>query len=73
MQPKKKSRATIAGEMQADATMEVAHLTYNAARGRKIVEACIRRLQERIGELQPKEATPEYKEARYGKKESKKI
>lgn len=68
MQPEKKSRAEIAGMMLADAVMEVAHLTYNAPRGTRMITACITRLQERIGEIQPKEASPEYKEARYGKK-----
>jgi len=48
--------------------MEAAHQTYNAERGRKIVQACIKRLQIRIEELKPKKATPEYKKARYGKK-----
>ena len=71
MRLKEKSRAEIAGEMQADAIMEVAHLTYNAARGRRMVETCIKKLQKRISELQPKEADPKYKEARYGKKTSK--
>jgi len=49
--------------------MEAAHQTYNAGRGKKIVNACIERLQERIHELQPKKATPKYKKARYGKKD----
>jgi hypothetical protein len=65
----KKSRAEIAGIMLADAAMEVAHLTYNAPRGIKMITACIARLQERIGEIQPKEADPAYKKARYGVKE----
>jgi hypothetical protein len=47
--------------------MEAAHQTYNADRGREMILACIKRLQSRIHELQPKLATPEYKEARYGK------
>lgn len=54
--------------MLADAVMEVAHLTYNAPRGVKMIVACIARLQERIGEIQPKKADPEYEKARYGKK-----
>jgi hypothetical protein len=67
----KKSRAEIAGIMLADAAMEVAHLTYNAPRGTKMITACIARLQERIGEIQSKEADPKYKEARYGKRKLK--
>jgi hypothetical protein len=43
-------------------------MTYNAPRGIKIVQSCIKRLQERIGEIQPKKATLTYKIARYGKK-----
>jgi hypothetical protein len=66
MQPEKKSRAEIAGIMLDDAVMEVAHLTYNAPRGAKMIASCIARLQERIGEIQPKKADPKYKEARYG-------
>jgi hypothetical protein len=54
--------------MFADSIMEAAHLTYNAPRGRKIVQSCIDRLHERIEEIQPKKATPEYKKARYGDK-----
>lgn len=50
--------------------MEAAHQTYNSGRGKKIVNACIDRLQERIHELKPKKAASEYKEARYGKKKS---
>lgn len=50
--------------------MEAAHQTYNVERAIKMVNACIDRLQERIHELKPKKATPEYKEARYGKKKS---
>jgi hypothetical protein len=53
------------GIQSADLLMEAAHQTYNAERGRKMVLACIKRLQTRIKELQPKKATPEYKEARY--------
>ena len=54
------------GIMFADAVIEAAHQTYNAPRGRKIVETCIKRLQERIEEIQPKKAKPSYKQARYG-------
>ena len=56
------------GIQSADLIMEAAHQTYNADRGRKMVMACIERLQTRIHELQPKQATTEYKKARYGKK-----
>jgi hypothetical protein len=62
------TRAEKLGRMFADAIMESAHQRYNALQGRKMTEACIQRLQERIGELQPREADPIYKEARYGKK-----
>ena len=51
----------------ADVVMEAAHLTYNASRGKRIVEVCIERLRERISEIQPKKAEPKYKEARYDK------
>jgi|GEM_PF-3025561 len=63
---KKRSRATALGIALADVVIETAHMTYNAPRGKKIVEACIRRLKERIIELQPKKANPTYKKARYG-------
>jgi len=65
----KTSRAEMFGNMLADMVMEAAHITYNAPRGVKIVEACIKRLRERIGEIQPKKADPKYKKARYGEKE----
>lgn len=66
---KEKSRAEKFGIMQAEVVIESAHMTYNAPRGIKIVEACIKRLQEKIGEIQPRKADPAYKKARYGKKE----
>ncbi len=50
----------------ADTIIEVAHQTYKAHRGRKIILACIKQLQARFGEIQEKKATPEYKKARYG-------
>lgn len=68
----KKSRRKNFGIQCADLVMEAAHQTYNAGRGRTIVESCIKRLQERIDELRPKKATPEYKEARYGKEKEEK-
>lgn len=54
--------------MFADSIIEAAHQTYNAPRGIAIVGACIKRLQERLPEIQPRKADPEYKKARYGKK-----
>jgi hypothetical protein len=68
MKKEKETRAVALGRLLADVAMESAHLTYNAQRGMKIIKACIERLQERIDEIQPKKATPEYKEARYGQK-----
>jgi len=62
------SNAEDLGIAQADVVMKYAHMMYNAGRGRKIVEICIKVLQERIDEIQPKKADPKYKEARYGKK-----
>ena len=62
------TRAENFGEQMADAIMEAAHLTYNAARGRKMVNSCIDQLNNRIHELRPKKADPEYKKARYGTK-----
>lgn len=64
----KKSRATAFGVSLADAVIEAAHLTYNAARGKVIVKSCIARLQERAHEIQSRKAKPSYKEARYGSK-----
>ncbi|MCK5614853.1 hypothetical protein KAR91_74010 [Candidatus Pacearchaeota archaeon] len=61
------SRQEKFGIQLADTIMEAAHLTYNAPRGRRIVEACINRLRERLDEIKPKKADPKYKEARYGK------
>jgi hypothetical protein len=64
---KKETRVDAFGISLADVVIETAHLMYNASRGRKIIEVCIKRLQERIDEIRPKKAKPEYKEARYGK------
>ena len=65
---KKTTRQNLLGIMFADSIIEAAHQTYNACRGKAMIEACISRLQERIGEIQPKKADPKYREARYGKK-----
>ncbi|KKP72864.1 MAG: hypothetical protein UR65_C0011G0014 [Candidatus Moranbacteria bacterium GW2011_GWE2_35_164] len=54
---KKLSRAEAFGIESADAIMEAAHMTYNAPRGINIVNACIAKLQEKIGEFQPKEVS----------------
>ena len=59
------SRGEIFGVMLADIVIEAANITYNAERGRKIINACIKRLNERKNEIVGKEATPEYKKARY--------
>jgi len=64
---RKGTRVDAFGISLADVVIEAAHMTYNASRGRKIVEICIKRLQERIGEIKPKKADPDYKRARYGK------
>jgi hypothetical protein len=61
------SNAEELGIAQADVVMKYAHMMYNAGRGRKIVETCIKVLQERICEIQPKKAEPAYKKARYDK------
>jgi len=63
---KKETRAEKFGILQADAILEATHLTYNAKRGQQMIKACIKRLQERLPELQPKKAHPDYKKARYG-------
>lgn len=65
------SNAEELGIAQADVVMKYAHMMYNAGRGRKIVETCIKILQERIDEIQPKKADPKYKKARYGKNSQK--
>lgn len=62
----KGSRMDAFGLSLADVIIEAAHLTYNASRGKRIVEICIKRLQERINEIQPKKADPKYKKAKYG-------
>ncbi len=62
----KESRGEILGRGFADNIIEAAHLSYDAPRGRAIVEACIRRLQERINEIRPKKSKPAYKKSRYG-------
>lgn len=62
------TKAEILGKAFADAIILSAHMAYNAPRGVAIVKACIARLQERIGEIQPKKADPAYREARYGNK-----
>lgn len=62
----KETRIDAFGLSLADVIIEAAHLTYNASRGKRIVEICIKRLQERISEIQPKKANPKYKKARYG-------
>ncbi len=63
---KKTARAELFGIALADIVIEAAHLTYNAPRGIKIVNSCIKQLQKRIKEIQPKKAKPEYKKSRYG-------
>ena len=63
---KKVTRQEALGIMLADGIIEMAHQMYNALRGRAIIEACIKRLLERIDEIQPKKADPKYKAARYG-------
>lgn len=65
---KKMSNAEDLGIAQADVVMKYAHMMYNAGRGKTIVETCIKILQKRINEIQPKEADPKYKKSRYGKK-----
>lgn len=64
------SRQESLGILFADSIIEAAHQTYNAQRGRAIVESCVKRLQERINELQPKPADPAYKKARYDQRAS---
>ena len=61
------SNAEQLGIAQADVVMKYAHMMYNAGRGKKIVKTCIKILQERIDEIQPKKANPKYKKARYDK------
>jgi hypothetical protein len=68
---KKETRATDFGVSLADMVIEAAHLTYNASRGKVIVQSCIKQLQNRIHEIQPRKAKPSYKKARYGSKEVK--
>lgn len=63
----KKTRVDAFAKALADNIIEAAHLTYNAQRGKRIIEVCIARLQERVSEIQSKKADPKYKEARYGK------
>jgi len=63
---KRITRQESLGIMLADSIIEIAHQMYNASRGKAIIEACIKRLQERISEIKPRKATPKYKEARYG-------
>lgn len=65
------SRAKALGIAIADNLIETANLFYNAGRARIFIMVIIERLQERINELQPKKADPEYKKARYGKKSKK--
>lgn len=63
---KQESLAETLGKEFADVVMRAAHMTYNAPRGRKIVQICIKRLQERLSEIKPQKAKPSYKRARYG-------
>ena len=63
---KKETRIDAFGISLADVVIGAAHLTYNAQRGKRIVEICIKRLQARIDEIQPKAADPKYKKAGYG-------
>lgn len=65
---KKETRQSKLGIQFADALIEMAHQMYNARRGCAIINACIKRLRERSIEIVAKPATPQYKEARYGKK-----
>ena len=54
------------GKLIADICIEVAHKTYNAARGQQIIQACIDQLEERRKEIVPKKASLAYRKARYG-------
>jgi hypothetical protein len=60
------SKAEALGKALGDVVMMIGHQRYNASQGRKTVETCLKRIQERIDEIQPKEADPTYKKARYG-------
>ena len=62
------SRPKALGIAIADNLIELANLFYNAGRARAFIKIIIERLLERIGEIQPKKADPEYFKARYGKK-----
>ncbi|GAI87461.1 unnamed protein product, partial [marine sediment metagenome] len=53
----------------ADVCIDAAHLTYKAARGQQMIQACIDQLEKRRKEIVPKKASPAYKKARYGGKE----
>jgi len=64
----RKTAGTKFGEDAADVIIQAAHLTFNAPRGKQMIEACIKRLQERLGEVKPRPATKAYKKARYGRK-----
>lgn len=65
---KKMTRMEAFGKSLAGVVMEAAHLTYNASRGQAIVKACIKELQKRISEIQPRKANPAYKKSRYGER-----
>jgi len=62
----KQNRSATLGHAFADVIIESAHQKYNARGARLMVTACIKRLEERLSEIQPKKATPKYKKARYG-------
>jgi hypothetical protein len=70
---KEVTRTETFGILLANVIMEAAHQTYNAHRGKKLVEVCIKKLQERINEIQPKKADPAYKKARYDKRKKVRI
>ena len=62
------SRGEKFGIAEADGIIETACLTGDVSMAVKMIESCIKRLQERKGEIQPKKADPKYKKARYDKK-----
>lgn len=64
----KETRSEFLGRMLGTIVIEIGHQRFNASQGRKIEETCLKTIQERIDEIQPKKADPKYKKARYGKK-----
>ena len=62
-----KTRIETFARKAANVVIRTGSMTLDVSVGRKIIDSCIKRIEERINEIQPKKADSKYKKARYGK------